>query len=256
MTWTAPAVDRPTEPERRPRATRPPRGCSTYHRATLLWKCAGLTGEQLATRAVPPSSMSTARAGAPHGRRASGPGSGGGWPPSRSTASYWSERQPGRRLRRPRPGRGRGRLRDLRRRGRGRQEGAGEPATSTTHFERAARQRTSETIDIRALVVHMIEEYARHNGHADLLREVVDGSTGDSPPHDALACRRSCRRVLRCRLDPDRWSPCRARTAHLSSALSEPRQGRVLRATSAGCRSTAATGLRWAAHYRDLKAPR
>jgi len=25
----------------------------------------------------------------------------------------------------------------------------------------------------------MIEEYARHNGHADLLREVVDGSTGE-----------------------------------------------------------------------------
>ena len=25
----------------------------------------------------------------------------------------------------------------------------------------------------------MIEEYARHNGHADLLREVVDGSIGD-----------------------------------------------------------------------------
>jgi hypothetical protein len=27
--------------------------------------------------------------------------------------------------------------------------------------------------------LHMIEEYARHNGHADLLRERVDGTTGD-----------------------------------------------------------------------------
>ena len=27
--------------------------------------------------------------------------------------------------------------------------------------------------------VHMIEEYARHNGHADLLRERIDGATGD-----------------------------------------------------------------------------
>ena len=26
--------------------------------------------------------------------------------------------------------------------------------------------------------VHMIEEYARHNGHADLVRERIDGSTG------------------------------------------------------------------------------
>jgi hypothetical protein len=25
----------------------------------------------------------------------------------------------------------------------------------------------------------MIEEYARHNGHADLLRECIDGATGD-----------------------------------------------------------------------------
>jgi hypothetical protein len=25
---------------------------------------------------------------------------------------------------------------------------------------------------------HMIEEYARHNGHADLLREAIDGATG------------------------------------------------------------------------------
>jgi hypothetical protein len=28
----------------------------------------------------------------------------------------------------------------------------------------------------------MIEEYARHNGHADFLREQLDGATGDFPP--------------------------------------------------------------------------
>ena len=33
--------------------------------------------------------------------------------------------------------------------------------------------------DIRWIYVHMIEEYARHNGHADLLREAIDGATGD-----------------------------------------------------------------------------
>jgi hypothetical protein len=32
---------------------------------------------------------------------------------------------------------------------------------------------------LRWVMVHMIEEYARHCGHADLLREVVDGSIGD-----------------------------------------------------------------------------
>ncbi len=32
---------------------------------------------------------------------------------------------------------------------------------------------------LRWVLVHMIEEYARHNGHADLLRESVDGATGE-----------------------------------------------------------------------------
>ena len=34
-------------------------------------------------------------------------------------------------------------------------------------------------ISVRWTLVHMIEEYARHNGHADLLREAIDGTTGD-----------------------------------------------------------------------------
>ncbi len=33
--------------------------------------------------------------------------------------------------------------------------------------------------DLRWVLTHMIEEYARHNGHADLLREAIDGATGD-----------------------------------------------------------------------------
>jgi hypothetical protein len=33
--------------------------------------------------------------------------------------------------------------------------------------------------NLRWIYVHMIEEYARHNGHADLLRERIDGVTGD-----------------------------------------------------------------------------
>jgi uncharacterized damage-inducible protein DinB len=36
-----------------------------------------------------------------------------------------------------------------------------------------------ESPSLRWIVVHMIEEYARHNGHADLLRESVDGQTGE-----------------------------------------------------------------------------
>jgi hypothetical protein len=35
------------------------------------------------------------------------------------------------------------------------------------------------TRDICRIYLHMIEEYARHNGHADLIRERIDGLTGD-----------------------------------------------------------------------------
>ena len=35
-----------------------------------------------------------------------------------------------------------------------------------------------ETVAVRDVLVHMIEEYARHAGHADLLRECIDGRTG------------------------------------------------------------------------------
>ncbi len=36
-----------------------------------------------------------------------------------------------------------------------------------------------EARELRWIMVHMIEEYARHNGHADLLRECIDGSVGE-----------------------------------------------------------------------------
>jgi uncharacterized damage-inducible protein DinB len=36
-----------------------------------------------------------------------------------------------------------------------------------------------EAFSLRWILTHMIEEYARHNGHADLLRERTDGATGE-----------------------------------------------------------------------------
>jgi uncharacterized damage-inducible protein DinB len=38
---------------------------------------------------------------------------------------------------------------------------------------------SGESPSLRWILVHMIEEYARHNGHADLIRESVDGSVGE-----------------------------------------------------------------------------
>lgn len=38
---------------------------------------------------------------------------------------------------------------------------------------------TGELFSLRWILLHLIEEYARHNGHADLIREAVDGTTGE-----------------------------------------------------------------------------
>jgi uncharacterized damage-inducible protein DinB len=41
------------------------------------------------------------------------------------------------------------------------------------------QQRHGQDCSHRWILIHMIEEYARHNGHADLLRERIDGVTGE-----------------------------------------------------------------------------
>jgi len=41
---------------------------------------------------------------------------------------------------------------------------------------------SDERVNLRRLVVDMIDEYARHNGHADLIRESLDGLVGEDPP--------------------------------------------------------------------------
>jgi uncharacterized damage-inducible protein DinB len=38
--------------------------------------------------------------------------------------------------------------------------------------------RRGQPVSLRWIYNHMIEEYARHNGHADLIRELVDGQVG------------------------------------------------------------------------------
>ncbi|MEH0930405.1 DinB family protein [Micromonospora sp. CPCC 205558] len=38
--------------------------------------------------------------------------------------------------------------------------------------------RSGETVSLRLVMLHLIHEYARHNGHADFLREGIDGTVG------------------------------------------------------------------------------
>lgn len=59
-------------------------------------------------------------------------------------------------------------------------------AEQSRRIERAAQSldvtvynaRWDEEVSLRLVMLHLIHEYARHNGHADLLREGIDGAVG------------------------------------------------------------------------------
>ncbi|MFI5618541.1 DinB family protein [Streptomyces sp. NPDC051567] len=57
-----------------------------------------------------------------------------------------------------------------------RQAAAGRPLELVSQ---PGSHRRGKVFSLRWVYTHMIEEYARHNGHADLLRERIDGATGD-----------------------------------------------------------------------------
>jgi Protein of unknown function (DUF664) len=51
---------------------------------------------------------------------------------------------------------------------------------STASFDAlSVGQRENQHVKLRWILVHLVEEYGRHCGHADLLREAIDGVTGD-----------------------------------------------------------------------------
>jgi uncharacterized damage-inducible protein DinB len=53
-------------------------------------------------------------------------------------------------------------------------------ALASGSLEQLAQNRyPGDSQNLRWIICHMIEEYARHNGHADYLREAVDGRTGE-----------------------------------------------------------------------------
>jgi uncharacterized damage-inducible protein DinB len=174
-TWTAPPPDR-TDPDRLGDERSSLEAWVDYHRATLLAKCAGLSAEQLKERAVPPSRLSLL----------------GLVRHMSEVERWWFRRHVG---------------------GEDLEEvyctpedpeldfedlAGADPAVDLEIFARevdAARaaaagralvdvvpsrgHRKDVRMNVRWVYLHMIEEYARHNGHADLLRERIDGVTGD-----------------------------------------------------------------------------
>jgi uncharacterized damage-inducible protein DinB len=171
MNWTAPDVVRTGESRSAgERATLD--GFLDWYRATLLCKCSGLSADQLAMRAVPPSNLSLLGL-VRHMTEVER-----GWFRRRFASEdiarvYVSE---------------------------GTQDAALDevhPQTAQADFaafadeleacravvaghrldETFVHPRTGE-MSLRWIYVHMIEEYARHCGHADLLRERIDGIVG------------------------------------------------------------------------------
>jgi uncharacterized damage-inducible protein DinB len=149
-------------------------GFLDYQRATLAWKCEGLTDEQLRERAVPPSPLSLlgivrhmsdvergwfrrTLAGEDAPPRYWLEGDNDGDFDNVDTADVadgfklWHEEC----------------------------ERAREIVAATPSLDVSGTNRHGETMSLRWILTHMIEEYARHNGHADFLRERIDGATGE-----------------------------------------------------------------------------
>lgn len=171
MTWTAPDVDR-TDPPTVAGERESLEAWLDYHRRTLLWKCAGLDAEQLRSRPVATSTLSLL----------------GLVRHMTMVERWWFQLNAcGRKLELPLWSRdGEPDFDDVDSADAetdfaayDREVEAARSAVADLPLDHVFRTRRGADMDLRWVYVHMIEEYARHNGHADLLRELIDGSTGD-----------------------------------------------------------------------------
>ena len=67
----------------------------------------------------------------------------------------------------------------------GRARPAADQVIDEVALEETGTAWTGEPVSMRWVLIHMIEETARHAGHMDILRELIDGATGDHQPDDA-----------------------------------------------------------------------
>ncbi|MFC1414274.1 DinB family protein [Streptacidiphilus sp. N1-12] len=64
---------------------------------------------------------------------------------------------------------------------------AADLAIQETDLDTTGTSWAGRTVSMRWVLVHMVEEVARHAGHLDILRELIDGATGDHPEIQAPA---------------------------------------------------------------------
>ncbi|MFC7534262.1 DinB family protein [Actinoplanes sp. GCM10030250] len=171
-TWTAPEAHRTSEPRTGDERAML-QGWLDWHRQTLLRKCAGLTAEQLRTASVEPSNL-TLLGLVRH---------------MTEVERGWFRRRAG----------GQSELRDVYCTPDNLDGDFDDVATADAEANLVTFNEELKLADaavahlplesehegrdgpnsLRWVYHHMIEEYARHNGHADLLRERLDGTTGD-----------------------------------------------------------------------------
>ena len=169
MTWTVPDLPS-TVPPRTGGERESLQGWLDFHRTTLQHKCAGLDHARLAERPVPTSSLSllglvrhltdverwwfrTNQAG----EDVSGP-----YDPAATGLDFDGlDDTPAEEVF------------DLFRA----ECAAADAAVADLPLEATFTSPRGIELNLRWVYLHMIEEYARHNGHADLLRELVDGTT-------------------------------------------------------------------------------
>jgi uncharacterized damage-inducible protein DinB len=147
-------------------------GWLDYHRATLFWKCDGLSDAQLKTASVPPATMTllglvrhmaeVERSWFAH------------FLGTETTSLFCTEADPDGEWDNVATADSAADFETLRREISTYRELVAPCALDDMRTMRGDRQ-----ISLRWIYTHMIEEYARHNGHADLLRECLDGAVGD-----------------------------------------------------------------------------
>ncbi len=143
-------------------------GYLNFHRTTFLKKCAGLTGEELARRCAPPSTISLL----------------GLIRHLAKVERTWFRQRVARQQLAPLYA------------GKDVDFDELDPACARAEYEQLVDEQRladaavvnaslddtfthdGETYALRLVYLHMIGEYARHNGHADMVRERVDGATG------------------------------------------------------------------------------
>ena len=151
-------------------------GFLDFHRGTLEWKCAGLTDEQLRTRSVGTANLTLL----------------GMLRHMADVERYWFRQvwaaehfetemfdrtdDPDEDWNDLEADTGEAALARLRQE----IEAARKIVEATADFDLiATRPNRVERVSARWILIHMVEEYARHNGHADLLREAIDGEVGE-----------------------------------------------------------------------------